>query len=117
MLSKAKQIKPLPYFAIKLIFLALESVVEIIKKHCEILENNLKTYNLFIMNNIIDEFNNTIDEFIQKLINQFPEESKLKKYHKTFKLTNLSKLKKGSFVNIEIDILSKYVKNFFNEKK
>jgi len=35
----------------------------------------------------------------------------------TFKLSNLSKLKKGSFVNIEIDILSKYVKNFFNEKK
>jgi riboflavin synthase len=35
----------------------------------------------------------------------------------TFRLTNLSKLTKGSFVNIEIDILSKYVKNFFNEKK
>jgi len=35
----------------------------------------------------------------------------------TFKLTNLSKLKKGSLVNIEIDILSKYVKNFFNDKK
>ena len=35
----------------------------------------------------------------------------------TFKLTNLSKIKKGSLVNIEIDILSKYVKNFFNEKK
>ncbi len=35
----------------------------------------------------------------------------------TFRLTNLSKLKKGSFVNIEIDILSKYVKNFFHEKK
>ena len=35
----------------------------------------------------------------------------------TYKLTNLSKLKKGSLVNIEIDILSKYVKNFFNEKK
>ena len=35
----------------------------------------------------------------------------------TFKLTNLSRLKKGSIVNIEIDILSKYVKNFFNEKK
>ena len=35
----------------------------------------------------------------------------------TFKLTNLSKVKKGSFVNIEIDILSKYVKNFFHEKK
>ena len=35
----------------------------------------------------------------------------------TFKLTNLSKIKKGSLVNIEIDILSKYVKNFLHEKK
>ena len=35
----------------------------------------------------------------------------------TFKLTNLSKVQKGNFVNIEIDILSKYVKNFFHEKK
>jgi riboflavin synthase len=35
----------------------------------------------------------------------------------TFKLTNLSSLKKNSLVNIEIDILSKYVRNYFNEKK
>ena len=35
----------------------------------------------------------------------------------TFKLTNLSSLKKGSLVNVEIDILSKYVKNFFYDKK
>ena len=35
----------------------------------------------------------------------------------TFKLTNLTKIKKGSLVNVEVDILSKYVKNFFNEKK
>ena len=35
----------------------------------------------------------------------------------TFKLTNLSRLKKGNLVNIEIDILSKYVKKFLNEKK
>ena len=35
----------------------------------------------------------------------------------TYKLTNLSKVKKGSIVNIEIDILSKYVKNFLHEKK
>ena len=34
----------------------------------------------------------------------------------TFKLTNLSSLKKNSLVNIEIDILSKYVRNYFNEK-
>ena len=35
----------------------------------------------------------------------------------TFKLTNLSSLKRNSLVNIEIDILSKYVRNYFNEKK
>jgi len=35
----------------------------------------------------------------------------------TYKLTNLSNVKKGNLVNIEIDILSKYVKNFFHEKK
>ena len=35
----------------------------------------------------------------------------------TFKMTNLSILKKNDLVNIEIDILSKYVKNYFNEKK
>ena len=34
----------------------------------------------------------------------------------TYKLTNLSNLKKNSLVNIEIDILSKYVKKYFNEK-
>ena len=35
----------------------------------------------------------------------------------TFKHTNLSSIKKNSLVNIEIDILSKYVRNYFNEKK
>ena len=34
----------------------------------------------------------------------------------TYKLTNLSKLKKNSLVNIEIDILSKYVKKYYNDK-
>ncbi len=35
----------------------------------------------------------------------------------TYNKTNLSTLKKSSLVNIEIDILSKYVRNYFNEKK
>jgi riboflavin synthase len=35
----------------------------------------------------------------------------------TLMLTNLSTLKKSSLVNIEIDILSKYVRNYFYEKK
>ena len=35
----------------------------------------------------------------------------------TYQFTNLSSLKKGSLVNVEIDILSKYVRNYFYEKK
>ena len=34
----------------------------------------------------------------------------------TLKLTNLSKLKKNDLVNIEIDVLSKYVRKYLNEK-
>ena len=34
----------------------------------------------------------------------------------TLKLTNLANLKKNDQVNIEVDILSKYVKRYFNEK-
>ena len=50
--------------------------------------------------------------------------SKIKKYKfeiwvipHTLKLTNLSNIKKNDLVNIEIDILSKYVKKFINDKK
>ena len=35
----------------------------------------------------------------------------------TIKLTNLSKLKKNDLVNVEIDILSKYIINFVYAKK
>ena len=35
----------------------------------------------------------------------------------TLKLTNLSSININSIINIEIDILSKYVRNYFNEKK
>ena len=35
----------------------------------------------------------------------------------TYNETNLSTIKKNNLVNIEIDILSKYVRNYFNEKK
>ena len=35
----------------------------------------------------------------------------------TLKLTNLVNLKKNDLVNVEIDILSKYVKKYINEKK
>jgi riboflavin synthase len=35
----------------------------------------------------------------------------------TYNETNLSTLKKNDLVNIEIDILSKYVRNYFNDKQ
>ena len=35
----------------------------------------------------------------------------------TLKLTNLKNLKKNDLVNVEIDILSKYIKKFINEKR
>ena len=35
----------------------------------------------------------------------------------TLKLTNLSNIVKNDLVNVEIDILSKYIKKFLNEKK
>ena len=35
----------------------------------------------------------------------------------TYNETNLSTIKKKDLVNIEIDILSKYVRNYFNAKK
>ena len=35
----------------------------------------------------------------------------------TYNKTNLSTIKKNDLVNIEIDILSKYVRNYFNAKK
>jgi hypothetical protein len=40
-------------------------------------------------NNIIEEFNKTLDEFINKLILQFPNESKIKTYYSAFKVTKM----------------------------
>ena len=39
--------------------------------------------------NIISEFNNTLDEFINKMIIQFPQETKLKTYYSAFKVTKM----------------------------
>tara|TARA_B100000035_G_C21000462_1_gene554642 strand:+ start:402 stop:893 length:492 start_codon:yes stop_codon:yes gene_type:complete len=38
---------------------------------------------------VVEEFNNTLDEFIQKLILQFPQESKLKSYYSVFKMSKM----------------------------
>ena len=39
--------------------------------------------------NVLEEFNKTLDEFINKLIVQFPEETKLKTYYSAFKVTKM----------------------------
>ncbi len=38
---------------------------------------------------VLDEFNKTLDEFINKMIIQFPEETKLKTYYSAFKVTKM----------------------------
>ena len=47
----------------------------------------------------------------------YKKEFELNIIHHTLKLTNLSNLKVNDIVNIEIDILSKYVKKFYENKK
>jgi len=41
------------------------------------------------MNNIVDEFNNLLDEFINKMKIQFPHEKNIKKYHSTFSMAKM----------------------------
>lgn len=38
---------------------------------------------------VINEFNKTLDEFINKMIVQFPQETKLKTYYSAFKVTKM----------------------------
>lgn len=38
---------------------------------------------------VLDEFNKTLDEFINKMILQFPNENKLKTYYSAFKVTKM----------------------------
>jgi hypothetical protein len=38
---------------------------------------------------VLEEFNKTLDEFINKMILQFPQETKLKSYYSAFKVTRM----------------------------
>ena len=52
--------------------------------------NNLQNSNTKNSNiNVLEEFNKTLDEFINKMILQFPEETKLKTYYSAFKVTKM----------------------------
>jgi len=47
--------------------------------------NNLQDSNIKVLN----EFNKTLDEFMNKMILQFPQEGKLKTYYSAFKVTKM----------------------------
>ena len=64
------------------------------------------------MNKILDEFNNTLDEFISKMINQFPEEKKLVKYYQVFKFTKVYDKSLPIKIYMSTSLSSKeYIKN------
>jgi hypothetical protein len=74
------------------------------------------------MNKILDEFNNTLDEFMTKLINQFPDEKKLLKYYQVFKFTKVYDKSLPIKIFMSTSLSSKeYIKNrddeyFLNNK-
>lgn len=71
---------------------------------------------------VIVEFNKTLDEFINKLITQFPQEGKLKSYYSAFKVSKMYdnvmplKIFMGGCLNYAEQIKSRD-SNFFVNKK
>ena len=74
------------------------------------------------MNSILDEFNKTLDEFMSKMINQFPEEKKILKYYQVFKFTKVYDKSLPLKIYMSTSLSSKeYIKNrddeyFLNNK-
>lgn len=72
---------------------------------------------------VVEDFNNTLDEFIQKLISQFPQESKLKSYHSVFKMSKMYdkgvpiKIYMGGCINFKDQIKSRDSDFFVNRKQ
>jgi len=75
------------------------------------------------MNTVFTEFNNTLDEFVNKLINQFPDESKLKSYYNTFKIAKMYdssvpiKIFMGGCLNFETQIKTRDSDFFVHRKQ
>ena len=71
-------------------------------------------------NNVIKQFNNTLEEFIIKLSNQFPSETKIKVYLNTFKITKTYnsqlplKLFMGGCLNFKEQIKTRNTDFFLN---
>lgn len=73
-------------------------------------------------NNIIDDFNKTLEEFIMKSMNQFPNETKLKTYYSAFKVSKLYdktlpiKIYMGGCLTYEEQIKNRDSEFFVNKK-
>ena len=68
-------------------------------------------------NNLIEKASISVNGISLTISRVLPKGFEIWVIPHTYKVTNLSSLKKNSLVNIEIDILSKYVRNYLNEKK
>ena len=74
------------------------------------------------MNSVIEDFNKTIDEFMQKLITQFPNETKLKSYYSAFKISKMYdktlpiKIYMGGCINFTEQIKNRDSEFFVNRK-
>jgi len=75
------------------------------------------------MSNIIKEFNTTLEEFIIKLSNQYPTESKIKVYLNTFRVTKMYnaqiplKIFMGGCLNFKDQIKNRDSNFFINRKQ
>ena len=75
------------------------------------------------MNTVITEFNNTLEEFMTKLVNQFPQEKKIKSYLSSFKITKMCtvelpiKIFMGGCIYFEEQIKNRDSDFFLNKKE
>ena len=72
------------------------------------------------MTSNIEQFNEILNEFLEKIVNQFPDSIKLKNYRKAFLLLRLatpkipSNLFMASVINYKCEIRNR-MKNFLNK--
>ena len=81
-------------------------------------ENNLWTYNFKITDSkyIVDKGSITINGISLTVVDPNEESFSVAVISETYQRTNLQYLKNGSLVNIEYDILAKYMEKMINDK-
>ena len=80
------------------------------------IEQELKLMNKLYMENLIEKASILINGVSLTISRVTSNGFEIWVIPHTLKLTNLKNLKRNDLVNVEIDILSKYIKKFINEK-